>query len=1303
MRDAPVTKGKGKRRASTKAEKAIAESDNFICDDGNDPDYDTDTETPRKKTTLSRVNWTDEMCITALKIKAFEQGKGPAPKEAKLECLKRHGLSKDQFRHKINHLKGNEGYLQFYPSTSTAYLPTTMDGEHSNHSASSRFLVGRHSDTILLTSPASPPIDTSSTSNSSNNDFAFPVVLSVFVPSHRLTCNVPSASSSSGTDTSSHQPRWPRLEGVVHVTRHPVPILPSEPSSINIEETLLTAAAASLDAHLATLPVHVEVQCILVHKSPLGTLFEKTLFAQTLRLVSPSLHGQTDQLTSPALATSRKSYPFAFDFSHRALPPSLLLPTIAARPAVLPATPDAVPRDPVDGGLCPGVHWRIVASLGSPPTNTTVPRPLTSGGLHAIGGLDAASFAAWRPTIPNPSTTPAPTTAATSAALAVLGARTLIKTTLPLLVGYAHPSTAAPWLRPGATASPARPIPALGAAPRAPPGSIAVVSATPHAAPSRIAIVLRCHRDAVSAATLDVALRQSIRLRRPGGRGSVLRRCVVAGVTGVELGRAVCGDAADGDDGDEWVRIEIAVPVAGGRVVDVADLVESAGDDDNEPASSLHPASPVPSAGTESTGDMATTVFSDDDDSAVPVAPAPASLFGVASGRASVSSGRSSATFASLSRRRRPPTRAASVMSTATSSSVIARLFRRGDAGAETTTGLPGVEGGMQLAPSTPAVVSFDGRVAVEVAYVAVVRVRRRVGDGAAGERRGAGWRRLGGRKGPSIRPTASDTTEASRDEDRHRLTNVPSSLSLAALGAVPRIEPPVDVRSASTETTPTEVDRTPVLASDETSTPSLAPPPAQSRPSNPLMLGNPTPSTPGALFRTRSAVLNGAGAHPNGSPTRPSPLRTAASFVSLRGKAGPVIGRIAMPPPFGIDPATAAAAAADGPDSPSTTTLTQPDVLAPLLATTLDDLAMTARHVAALRPIATAAATAKPTAAAKPPADLARFLGTADDDDEDERMRAAATHAAVLLDLVDTFDRFLDRSFVETWAGAAAGGLPRRSLHSPRTEKSGADYFGFKPHAAATRRMSYCESGGAGGGGGVPWPKYLEPFNHVALELEMLLGVEGVEGMFGEGWKLVRSGGEAVRESVATLTEEPEEMGDVEGEGGAVQPKAGDGGAGEPGCVALLTRVLEYLDAVRGLILAWTSSRGMSRVGGAVAYPLVGGVSASAPRRAVVGALPAVVAWTASVARLESRRDAVVEILQVLMAGCGFGHDEDGDEEDEVRGVREVEVEDEDEGGLEVVRKGVARSRGVEGDVFGEKVLGMEGYGGVGEGLGRA
>ncbi|KAI8847567.1 hypothetical protein BC829DRAFT_239121 [Chytridium lagenaria] len=483
----------------------------------------------------------------------------------------------------------------------------------------------------------------------------------------------------------------------------------------------------AIDTALRKSIIYVEAQCILVHKSPMGTIFEKTLYAESKRLTD----AETTMTSELEKNTFRRELPFSFSFGSRALPPSFLLPNLSSSPAIVPPSTDSVPRDPIDGGLSPGIHWRLIAFIiANPAVNSTTETisgltdPL-NGGLRSLGSLPALppGIVTRRPliktslnlivgydqsplkTITGMKPTPAPvessaaSTVSTSTFLSSPSpspSSTIIKTLSSNSTVFKTPN----FLKPSQTASRL--------------ATFRVTSTTPHEGDSTVSLLLNLHQDVLTSTTLlDITIHQLVKLRRPGNRSTLLKKCVVGGVTGLDLAAALARgegfagvhvDAALVDD--EWSDVTVKVPLRG-EVVEASNWLGSI---------------PRPRVRRASMSISRTPSIS--------------------SRRGSISSITSSSKwFGKLKR-------------TASMSQAVESLYAEPINEEDTATGFKqrfrrrsvavvGRSGFTQVAPSTPAVVTFERHVAVEVGYVVVVKVVRGDGDEAGKAKRwGGGTRR---------------------------------------------------------------------------------------------------------------------------------------------------------------------------------------------------------------------------------------------------------------------------------------------------------------------------------------------------------------------------------------------------------------------------------------------------------------------------------------------------------------------------------------------------------------------------------
>ncbi|KAJ3208649.1 hypothetical protein HDU67_006618 [Dinochytrium kinnereticum] len=1028
----------------------------------------------------------------------------------------------------------------------------------------------------------------------------YPIVISLFVPSRLLTCSNPSK-----------RPQWPALNGLVLVTRHSKSstlspdgdLLPND----GVGESTEAEEVEEIDRALKRAMVHVEVQCILVHKSPIGTIFEKTLYAES-KLLKDAASSMTPEIFGNCY---RRELPFNFNFGSRALPPSFLLPDNSSSPAIVPPSSDVVARDPYDGGLTPGVHWRLIAYITANPSHAnedSIPLSPLSNPLN--GGLRSLA----RPSI------------------AVIGGvvrRPLIKTSLNLIVGYGYNSVEAgddssgplegnsgssssssslftaasstsPSLR--STISVSYPAKSLSSEltlfPSTPPpqrltrprsisftkaevpspqqrtGTIRIVSVTPHEGDSTVSIILNFHRDILNdlkddtrifQTTLDIQLHQIVKLRRPGNRSTLLRRCVVGGIKGLDLAAAAVASGAV--EVEEWVLVEVDVPMRGG-IVDMSGweggrkrqssrgaIVSSAGPSRWWPAKMLA-LRRTASQGSWVSGSMSvceepnevegveeaewvTETSGGEVDETRPKS--------VASSTSTVRPSRVQA-YTTSSSSSPPGTPTASLRhSLSTLPRSIKTAFRRRSLTSSTAStvrasvlgrrkSVPALAVGdmvstwMQLVPSTPEVVSFGNHVAVETSYGAVVKILRGVVEEEVGRRSGEGWKRFKGGKGKRVEETIKCGFVVGSPE-------------------VPVIaEPTAD----APQPTPTQLSQV----------------------RSTLSLATLNKSSPG-IFRSNSAIFT------------PSEISGAVQPSSTSTYT-------ALPSP--------------------TTTLTQPDFLAPLLSSTLDDIALTVKNIRLLEPA--------------PPSGESEI--------DDWAMHRVAQHASVLMDLVDTFDIFLARTFVETWGGA--GGLAGRGMSGDEGLTKG-----------SVRRGSYSTSFVEGGQEGavpsnaVPWPRYLEPFNHIALEMELLLGVPELEALFAAS-RASRSGcsSDDGSTTLASDSSSPRET----AKSAAVDPLRAsvstlhDTTASQPQITpSLITKSLEYLDAVRSLILAWTASRGVPKtlpVSRTLSSGTIRNLSSSASGHQ----------WFAALDAVAEKRNGFVEVLGKVLGAVGVF--EEGEEEEE-------------------------------------------------------
>ncbi|KAJ3144290.1 hypothetical protein HK101_002745, partial [Irineochytrium annulatum] len=312
-------------------------------------------------------------------------------------------------------------------------------------------------------------------------------------------------------------PQWPALDGFVFLERDGLALSGGLDEIDNVGDW---------DAALRRVCVFAELQCVLVYKTPLGTTFERTLFTDCKRLAdAPGADATYD-------GKHRRQLPFAFNFSNRALPPTFSLWEDPSTPATLPVSdkgedtlsssasvaPSIAPstttplnrlRTPStpDGGLAPGIHWRLVA-YATPPTPSLLARrrPLARASLSILVGYAHAGLAA---TVPLP-----------ERLVAVAGGPRF---------GRGRRS------RQGKEAERAAEV-------------ISVSASTPADGPTVLSV--RLPSSVGVDRVVGVSVHQEVRLLRPGNRSTVLRRVTVASL-------ATPGRVAVTADGGDSVRIEL--------------------------------------------------------------------------------------------------------------------------------------------------------------------------------------------------------------------------------------------------------------------------------------------------------------------------------------------------------------------------------------------------------------------------------------------------------------------------------------------------------------------------------------------------------------------------------------------------------------------------------------------------------------------------------------------------------------------------------------------------------------------------
>ncbi|KAJ3103592.1 hypothetical protein HDU97_010012 [Phlyctochytrium planicorne] len=1340
--------------------------------------------------------------------------------------------------------------------------------------------------------------------------------------------------------------------------------------------------------------ITVEVHCILVHKSPVGTIFEKTLFSEKKRLTD-AVTSSTEHCKSPNPLHSiiftilsyspplvqdgyRRELPFTFSFGARALPPSLLLPDSVSHPAIVPPSSDVVAKDPIDGGLCPGVHWKVVAyvtpfiALAPAPAPSLFLSPMTSG-LVSMGRSGNSS--------------------AMTAAIALANKKPLVKTSVNLNVGYSYrnaknaasgqatssypagQSLLTSSLQAGdqdlleLTSSSPFPMKALssetfafpssrkspqsakqsstsnpssnssiestrhtlsplsqeiGVAATAPPvniyessedsgsnaestlapspvpapchtiassiysqstkrtatevttptgpGTVKIVSTTPHEEDSMITVKLNIHRDAVASerskesqpilsssssslfgkrplsihgesrssltasirevladqqnsstgTTLDIVVHQLVKFQKPGNKITTLRKCVVGGIKGLKLKPTVGSAVAPSnssiyassitsnlpDDESAWMSLDVVVPMIG-RIADSNEKASTASPaipstdafasnsalsmrsvrsiGSNSSTSTVR-ASKVPPGRKSSVMDFIMSPFSSP--SSAPVTRIRDTDAEIEAANPSEEADDDFEDNASMSRSRQFSSTSSVASSTSTARPMVANTTGHFD-----LLSRQGVQVGdlvthcLQLAPSTPEVVSFVNHVAVVVSYVANVRVRRQRRKGGLVEVEEEVYGddissiqvedveealepepEVSGSIGPSwwkgwTKKTISSTKlTASPAEDQKKVVKLPSS-PLGLFGKKKKIEEVVKIPFfIGSPELPGMVQQ------DPTPVPSLRATPSLVRIRSTLSLANKKSSLSISNFSTSpsrlpksASSLSAALMHGN---ARPIPIATTyvdkysgslsatpplpASFMAGRSSSPSIPHLHPIPSSSALlstsvnsTSAISLLSASPSRFACAPTTMTQPDVLAPLLTATLDDISLAVKNLQSLMPSDRVSS------------------GMAEEPEPDIwSIQHVGLHVTTLFDLVETFDAFISKTFVQTWGGSNSVTSPTSGVtasipveatyqqQQPQRKgsflfqsssssaslsaafspfqtranssqslvgsigKSTFGIFSSSPADAALSMMMMAQRGYGAitgdlghhsnlllppapshvqtpGQQGVPWPRYLEPFNHVALEMEILMGVTGLDRCL--SWadekddeevevdvgKDVGAGSnaESNRDSVSTLGGPSKVDGTTlaASEAAAAAKQAAELTANLPplNSAELISRAISYLEGVRGVILAWTSSRGAPRFNSSN--------DATSPS-------PSTIAWNNALDRLVLKRNTFAVTLSDILAGLELKHPElFAEDEDDLDGEDESEF-------LEMVGGGKGVKEGA-GGLPGFKGHGVEGF----------